>query len=118
MVKCVNCLYYKNSRCTDRHGVKFNDFGSPLGDIDCPAYIGAGYVCFERRKEEEKMGNGHNGGILRRYKVPCLKDGACDEVASCDELVEVEEIGYRNDVMYIRCLKCGYEQHAEGIIPI
>lgn len=58
-----------------------------------------------------------NGGILKIYKVPCLKQGACDDIKKWDELVEVEEIGYRDGIMHVRCMKCGYEQHGEGITP-
>lgn len=58
-----------------------------------------------------------NGGMLKKYKVPCLKEGACDEVKDWNELVEVEEIGYRNGIMHVRCTKCGYERHGEGITP-
>jgi hypothetical protein len=104
-------MYYKNGRCTDRHGIKFNSFTDPIESIDCRAYIGAGFMCFERRKEVRKMDNGHNGGWLKTYKVPCLK-------GICDEICEVEELGYVNGVMHVRCLECGFEQHGEDLTPI
>lgn len=62
------------------------------------------------------MNNNTNGGKLKIFKAPCLKDGACDEVKNWNELVDIEEIGYRNGIMHVRCLKCGYERHGEGII--
>jgi len=44
-----------------------------------------------------------NGEWLKTYKMPCLK-------GLCDGIVEVEKIGYRNGIMYVRCKKCGYIQ--------
>ena len=51
MAKCGYCIYYRNGRCTDKHGVKFNSLVDPVENIECPAFIGAGYICFERRTE-------------------------------------------------------------------
>ena len=44
-----------------------------------------------------------NGKMLKTYRMPCLK-------GTCDEIVDVEEIGYLNGVMHLRCSKCGYIQ--------
>ena len=50
-----------------------------------------------------------NGGKIRTYKVPCLK-------GICDEMCEVEEIGYVNGILHLRCIECGFEHHGEGVI--
>lgn len=50
-----------------------------------------------------------NGEILKTYKMPCLK-------GTCDEIVDVEEIGYIDDTIHLRCLKCGYVQQMEGVM--
>lgn len=52
------------------------------------------------------MKNQTNGGILKTYKMPCLK-------GTCNEIVEVEEIGYIDSTRHLRCLKCGYVQQVE-----
>lgn len=52
-----------------------------------------------------------NGEILKTYKMPCLK-------GICDEIVDVEEIGYINNAMHLRCIKCGYVQQIDGVISV
>ena len=44
-----------------------------------------------------------NGEILRTYEMPCSK-------CSCEKAVELEEIGYINGAMHVRCKRCGYIQ--------
>lgn len=50
-----------------------------------------------------------NGGVLKTYKMPCLK-------GICNDLVEVEEIGYIDDSIHLRCINCGYVQQVDGKI--
>ncbi len=117
MVKCVYCIHNNDGHCTGRRGIRFNDFVNPIEDIECPAYIGAGFVTIEGRpqrnlrglatysqekKKGEKMEIEHNGGTLKTYTIPCLK-GTCG-----DKIIEAEEIGYLNGVMHVRCKECGY----------
>ena len=54
------------------------------------------------------MENEPNGGILKTYKTKCIS-------GQCDEIVEVEEIGYLNEVMHVRCIKCGYETQLDNL---
>ena len=50
-----------------------------------------------------------DGKILKTYKMPCLK-------GICNEIVDVEEIGYIDNTMHLRCIKCGYVQQIEGVM--
>jgi hypothetical protein len=54
------------------------------------------------------MENEPNGGKLKTYKTQCIR-------GLCDEIVEVEEIGYLNKVMHVRCIKCGYEVQLDNL---
>ena len=54
------------------------------------------------------MENKPNGGKLKTYKTQCIR-------GLCDEIVEVEEIGYLNEVMHVRCIKCGYEVQLDNL---
>ena len=54
------------------------------------------------------MENEPNGGILKTYKTHCLR-------GLCNEIVEVEEIGYLNEIMHVRCIKCGYEVQLDNL---
>ena len=52
-----------------------------------------------------------NGGRLKTFKLHCPK-------GICDEIVEVEEIGYLNGTMHVRCMKCGFVLQNEGLAHI
>ena len=60
------------------------------------------------RKGERTINIETNGGHLRTFKSRCLK-------GICGEIIDVEEIGYINGIMHVRCLKCGYVLHNEEL---
>ncbi len=52
-----------------------------------------------------------NGGRLKTFKSQCPQ-------GICNEIVEIEEIGYLNGTMHVRCMKCGFVIQNDGLIRI
>lgn len=52
-----------------------------------------------------------NGGRLKTFKSHCPQ-------GICDEIVEIEEIGYLNGTMHVRCTKCGLVLQNDGLAHI
>ena len=57
------------------------------------------------------MNSETNGGNLKTFKSPCPQ-------GTCNEIVEIEEIGYLNGTMHVRCMKCGFVIQSDGLTQI